>query len=59
MLNGQRIAVILPAYNAAQTLARTVAEIDRAVVDDMILTDDASTDGTVKLSRVLELLDRF
>lgn len=55
MLNGQRIAVILPAYNAAQTLARTVAEIDRTVVDDMILTDDASTDATVELSRALGL----
>jgi len=55
MLGRQRIAVILPAYNAAQTLARTVAEIDRDVVDDLILTDDASIDGTATLSQALGL----
>jgi glycosyltransferase involved in cell wall biosynthesis len=55
MLGRQRIAVILPAYNAAQTLARTVAEIDRDVVDDLILTDDASIDGTATFSQALGL----
>lgn len=53
MLNGQRIAVILPAYNAARTLERTVAEIPRDIVDDIILTDDASRDNTATLSREL------
>jgi glycosyltransferase involved in cell wall biosynthesis len=55
VLGGQRIVVVLPAYNAARTLARTVAEIDRAVVDDLILTDDASSDGTASLSQSLGL----
>jgi glycosyltransferase involved in cell wall biosynthesis len=55
MLGRQRIAVILPAYNAAQTLARTVAEIDCDVVDDLILTDDASIDGTATFSQALGL----
>lgn len=55
MLAGSRIAVVLPAYNAARTLARTVAEIDRAIVDDLILTDDASIDATVPLSQALGL----
>jgi glycosyltransferase involved in cell wall biosynthesis len=50
MLAGQRITVILPAYNAARTLERTYAEIPRDIVDEVILTDDASADETVALS---------
>ncbi|WP_460254459.1 glycosyltransferase family 2 protein [Acidiphilium sp. MT5] len=52
---GQRIAVVLPAYNAAKTLARTIEDIDRDIVDDLILTDDASHDDTVSLARALGL----
>jgi glycosyltransferase involved in cell wall biosynthesis len=48
VLNGLRVAVVLPAYNAATTLRRTVDEIDRDVVDDVLLVDDASTDGTIE-----------
>ncbi|HTJ89310.1 MAG TPA: glycosyltransferase family 2 protein [Acidocella sp.] len=55
MLGNHRIAVVLPAYNAARTLARTVGEIDRSVVDDLILTDDCSRDETVRLSESLGL----
>ena len=55
MLLGRRITVVLPAYNAAQTLERTVAEIPRDVVDDVILTDDHSCDDTTALSRRLGL----
>ncbi len=50
MLAGQRVIVILPAYNAARTLERTYAEIPHDVVDEVILTDDASADGTVALA---------
>jgi glycosyltransferase involved in cell wall biosynthesis len=53
MLDGQRVAVILPAYNAARTLERTYAEIPHGIVDDVILTDDASRDDTATLSRAL------
>jgi glycosyltransferase involved in cell wall biosynthesis len=53
MLNGKRIAVVLPAYNASRTLARTVDEIPRELVDDIILTDDASRDDTASISRQL------
>lgn len=53
MLNGKKIAVVLPAYNAARTLRRTVEEIPRAIVDDIILTDDASSDDTATVSREL------
>ena len=55
MINGHRIGVVLPAYNAEATLARTVAELDREVVDEMVLVDDGSTDQTVSLARKLGL----
>lgn len=55
MLNGLRITVVLPAYNAARTLARVVNEIPREVVDDIILTDDASADETVETARSLQI----
>jgi glycosyltransferase involved in cell wall biosynthesis len=50
MLEGKRITVVLPAYNAASTLERTVNEIPRGIVDDIILTDDASRDSTAELA---------
>jgi glycosyltransferase involved in cell wall biosynthesis len=55
MLDGQRVAVVLPAYNAAKTLRHTVAEIPRDIVDDLILIDDASVDDTVAIARELGL----
>jgi glycosyltransferase involved in cell wall biosynthesis len=50
MLAGKRIAVVLPAYNAAKTLQRTYDEIPLDLVDDVILTDDASRDETAALA---------
>jgi glycosyltransferase involved in cell wall biosynthesis len=55
MLHGKRIAVVLPAFNAETTLRRTVEELDRAVVDDLILVDDASTDKTIETAAELGL----
>lgn len=55
MLDGKRIAVVMPAYNASKTLAKTVAEIPREIVDDIILTDDASSDDTVAIANSLGL----
>lgn len=55
MLMDRKVVVVLPAYNAERTLERTVAEIPRDVVDDIILTDDASRDGTASLARRLGL----
>lgn len=56
MLNGQRIAVVMPAYNAARTLQQTLDEIPHEIVDDIILTDDASQDHTATLARELGLV---
>jgi glycosyltransferase involved in cell wall biosynthesis len=53
MLNGKKIIVVLPAYNAAKTLEKTVSELDRHVVDDILLVDDFSADGTVQLAKKL------
>jgi glycosyltransferase involved in cell wall biosynthesis len=53
MLNNKRIVVVMPAYNAARTLERTVAEVPREIVDDIILTDDMSSDDTVEVARKL------
>jgi glycosyltransferase involved in cell wall biosynthesis len=55
MIGGRKVAVVLPAYNAAKTLRRTCEEIPRDVVDDIILTDDASTDDTINVARELGL----
>jgi len=56
VLNGKQITVVLPAYNAGETLKRTVDELDLEVVDDVLLVDDASTDDTVEQARHLGLM---
>lgn len=53
MLNGKRVAVIMPAYNAARTLEATYAEIPKDLVDNIILVDDFSSDHTAAVSRAL------
>lgn len=53
MLNGRRICVVMPAYNAASTLLDTVREIPREIIDDIILVDDASRDGTARMAQEL------
>ena len=53
MLNGKKIVVVMPAYNAAKTLRRTYEEIPHDIVDDVILVDDASQDATVAVAREL------
>ena len=55
MSAGDRVIVVLPAYNAERTLERTCSEIPRGSVDEIILVDDASRDGTVALARRLGL----
>ena len=48
-----KVVVVLPAYNAEKTLERTLADIPREVVDEVILVDDCSKDGTVELAKKL------
>ena len=54
MINGKRIAIVLPAYNAEKTLEATVREIPETV-DACILVDDGSRDATVELAQRLGL----
>ena len=56
MINKKKIIVVLPAYNAEKTLKITVNEIDREVVDKIILIDDNSSDKTTELGLELDLI---
>jgi glycosyltransferase involved in cell wall biosynthesis len=53
--HAKKVTVVMPAYNAEKTLERTLDDIPRGLVDEIILTDDASRDGTVALARKLGL----
>ncbi len=53
MLHGKKITVIMPAFNAERTLQKTFDEIPKDIVDEVILTDDASSDETAALARRL------
>ena len=53
MINQQKVVVILPAYNAALTLQKIMDDLPSDLIDEVILTDDASTDNTVELARKL------
>ena len=53
MINGKKVAVIMPAYNAGKTLETTYKEIPFDIVDDVILTDDRSKDDTVEVAKNL------
>lgn len=53
MINGKRILVVLPAYNAEETLEQTYKEIPLDVVDEVLLVDDYSVDSTVSLAKRL------
>jgi glycosyltransferase involved in cell wall biosynthesis len=51
MLNGKKIIVVMPAYNAEKTLLKTYNEIPFEIVDDVILVDDASYDRTSEIAK--------
>jgi len=55
MERSKKVVVVMPAYNAEKTLERTLDDIPREWVDDIILVDDASRDGTVALARKIGL----
>jgi glycosyltransferase involved in cell wall biosynthesis len=53
MINNKKIAVVMPAYNAAATLEKTYKEIPFDIVDEVILVDDHGTDNTVEVAKSL------
>lgn len=54
MFKGKRVVVVMPAYNAAQTLRKTYDEVmEQEVVDKVIVVDDASRDQTTQVARDL------
>ena len=53
MILGKKLVIVLPAYNAELTLAKTYSEIPMDIVDEVILVDDASKDKTVEVGRSL------
>jgi glycosyltransferase involved in cell wall biosynthesis len=56
MLNGKKIVVVMPAYNAEKTLEQTYRELPREFVDEIILVDDGSKDSTAQLSTDLGIV---
>lgn len=55
MMKGKKVIAVLPAYNAESTLEWTIDAMPKDVVDEIILVDDRSTDGTVALAKKLGL----
>lgn len=55
MINGQKLIVVLPAFNADKTLEKTYREIPLDIVDEVLLVDDDSTDNTVVTARALNI----
>ena len=54
MFRDKKVVVVMPAYNAAKTLAQTYREVmEQGVVDQVILVDDASRDDTVSVAKTL------
>ncbi len=53
MIDGKKVVVVLPAYNASRTLEKTYSEIPFDIVDDVVLTDDNSKDDTVEVAKKL------
>lgn len=54
-MKGKKIIVVIPACNTARTLEAVVKEIPRQIVDEIIMVDDASTDGTSEIAKRLNL----
>jgi glycosyltransferase involved in cell wall biosynthesis len=58
MFHGKKIVVVMPAYNAAKTIEKTYQEIPLDLVDEVVVTDDASSDETVQEAQRLGLQTR-
>ena len=60
MYNGKKVAVVMPAYNAAKTLLKTYREaVAQPFVDRVIVVDDASSDDTYEIARKLDKVLAF
>jgi len=57
MIKGKKVIVVMPAYNAEKTLEQTYREIPGDIVDEVILTDDCSRDGTVAKAHELGITE--
>ena len=55
MINGKKVIVIMPAYNAEKTLEKTYNEIYQNFVDEVILVDDFSYDETKEIAKRLDI----
>ena len=53
MLNGKKVVVVMPAYNAELTLVKTYNSLPHEIVDHVLLVDDGSRDNTVAVAREL------
>src|SRR5215831_2995303 len=53
MMLGNKVVVVLPAYNASRTLEQTYREIPHDIVDEVVLVDDRSADDTLAIAKVL------
>ncbi len=51
MYQNKKVVVVLPAYNAANTIEKTIAEIPRDIVDEIVLVDDKSSDNTIDVAK--------
>ena len=50
MAHTEKVVIVMPAYNAAKTLERTVRDIPSGCVDEIMVVDDASTDDTAEVA---------
>jgi glycosyltransferase involved in cell wall biosynthesis len=55
MINNRKLIVVMPAYNAAETVEKTYAELPFDIVDSVVLVDDASADDTVEVAAKLNI----
>ena len=55
MINGRSVLVVMPAYNAARTVSETWEAIPANTVDEILLVDDGSSDGTIEVARQLSI----
>lgn len=53
--NNMKVVVVLPAYNCEKTLLQTYEAIDRSVIDEVVMVDDASSDRSVDIAKTLPI----